>query len=231
MTHANLATILGEPKSDIISTLHSLHSVLDVPEEETRPICLLHPSFRDFLLNPARCLNQTFLVDARATHHHLLNCCLRLMKNHLRRNMCNLERPGIRAHDLAKADVDKFIPLPIQYACRYWIHHLQQSNIEPTEHLGIIDFFQTQFLFWLESLALISRLSDGIIMVRLLEAMLAVGGPYLLNATPILINRRGAMLLDVVPYFLGLQKNGDRNFPMMLPRLYISYYTMRSDFY
>lgn len=231
MTHANLATILGEPKSDIISTLHSLHSVLDVPEEETRPICLLHPSFRDFLLNPARCLNQTFLVDARATHHHLLNCCLRLMKNHLRQNMCNLERPGIRAHDLAKADVDKFIPLPIQYACRYWIHHLQQSNIEPTEHLGIIDFFQTQFLFWLESLALISRLSDGIIMVRLLEAMLAVGGPYLLNATPILINRRGAMLLDVVPYFLGLQKNGDRNFPMMLPRLYISYYTMRSDFY
>ena len=230
MTHASLATILGEPKSDIISTLHSLHSVLDVPEEETRPIRLLHPTFRDFLLNPARCLNQTFLVDARATHHHLLDCCLRLMKNHLRRNMCNLKRPGIRAHDLAKADVDKFIPLPIQYASRYWIHHLQQSNVDPIEHSGIMDFFQTRFLFWLEGLALISRLSDGIIMVRLLEAMLAVSDPYLLNATPILINRRGAMLLDVVPYFLGLRKNGDRNFPMMLPYLYISYCTMRSDF-
>ncbi|KAL5327994.1 hypothetical protein ACEPPN_005700 [Leptodophora sp. 'Broadleaf-Isolate-01'] len=174
MTHASLATILGEPKSDIISTLHSLHSVLDVPEEKTRPIRLLHPSFRDFLLNPARCLNQTFLVDARATHHHLLDCCLRLMKSHLRRNMCNLKRPGIRAHDLAKADVDNFIPLPVQYACRYWIHHLQQSNVDPTEHSGIMDFFQTRFLFWLEGLALISRLSDGIVMVRLLEAMLAV---------------------------------------------------------
>ncbi len=144
--------------------------------------------------------------------------------------MCNLERPRIRTHDLAKADVDKFIPLPIQYACRYWIHHLQQSNVDPTEHPGIIDFFQTRFLFWLESLALISQLSDGIIMVRLLEVMLAVGGPYLLNATPILINRRGAMLPDIIPYFLGLQKNGDRKFPMMLPRLYISYCTMRSDF-
>jgi hypothetical protein len=230
MTYTDLATILGEPKSDIISTLHSLHSVLDVPQEETRPIRLLYPSFRDFLLNPARCLNQIFLVDARATHCHLLNYYLRLMKNHLRRNMCNLERPGIRAHDLAKADVDKFIPLPIQYACRYWIHHLQQSNVDPIKHLGIIDFFQTRFLFWLESLALISRLSDGIIIVRLLEAMLAIGGPYLLHATPILINRRGAMLPDVVLYFLGLQKNGDRNFPMILPCLYILYYTMRSDF-
>ncbi|KAH8598490.1 WD40-repeat-containing domain protein [Bisporella sp. PMI_857] len=172
MTHTSLATLLGEPKSDIISTLHSLHSVLDIPEE-TRPIRLLHPSFRDFLLNPARCLNQSFLVDARATHHHLLDCCLRLMKNHLRRNMCNLKRPGIRAHDLAKADVGKFIPLPVQYACRYWIHHLQQSDVDPTEHSGIMDFFQTRFLFWLEGLALISRLSDGIIMVRLLEVMLA----------------------------------------------------------
>jgi hypothetical protein len=57
MTHADLAIILREPKSDIISTLHSLHSVLDVPQEETRPICLLYLSFRDFLLNPARCLN------------------------------------------------------------------------------------------------------------------------------------------------------------------------------
>ena len=152
------------------------------------------------------------------------------MKNHLRRNMCNLERPGIRAHDLAKADVDKFIPLPIQYACRYWIHHLQQSNVDPTEHPGIIDFFKTRFLFWLESLALISRLSDGIIMIRLLEAMLVVGGPYLLNAMPILINRRGVMLPDVVPCFLGLRENGDRNLPIMLPHLYISYCTMRSDF-
>jgi WD40 repeat protein len=177
MPLADLATILGEPKSDIISTLHSLHSVLDVPEEETRPIRLLHPSFRDFLLNPARCLNQTFSVDARATHHHLLNCCLRLMKNHLRRNMCNLERPGKRAHDLAKADVDKCIPFPVQYACRYWIHHLQQSKVDPAEHPDIKDFFQARFLFWLESLALIRRLSDGVIMVRLLEAMLTVASP------------------------------------------------------
>jgi hypothetical protein len=45
ITHANLATILGEPKSDIILTLHSLYLILDIPEEETKPIRLLHPSF------------------------------------------------------------------------------------------------------------------------------------------------------------------------------------------
>jgi hypothetical protein len=53
---------------------------------------------------------------------------------------------------------------------------------------------------------------------------------YLLNVTPVSINRREAMLRDAVPWFLGLRENGDGNFPMMLPRLYVSYCTMRHDF-
>ena len=144
--------------------------------------------------------------------------------------MCNLQRPGIRVRDVPKSDIDENIPLPVQYACRYWIHHLQRSNVDPREHPGILDFFQTRFLFWLETLALINRLSDGVIMVRLLEGMLGVSNLDLLNVMPVLINQRGAMLPDVVLYFLGLRQNGDRNLPVMPPRLYILYCTMRTDF-
>ena len=174
MSPANLAMILTEPKEKINAMLNCLHSVLDVPEQENRLIRLLHPSFRDFLLDPARCLNSTFSVDAEDAHGYLFSCCLQLMSCHLRRNMCNLQRPGMRVRDVPKSDIDESIPLPVQYACRYWIHHLQRSNVDPREHPGILEFFQTRFLFWLETLALISRLSDGVIMVRLLEGMLGV---------------------------------------------------------
>jgi hypothetical protein len=188
MSPAGLAMILEEPKAKIISMLNCLHSVLDVPERENRLIRLLHPSFRDFLLDPERCSNNTFLIDAKDTHRHLFDCCLRIMSKHLRRNMCNLQRPGTRASDVPKSDVDKSIPLSVQYACRYWIHHLQQSNVDPRDHPGIRHFFQTQFLFWLETLALIHRLSDGITMFKILEAMSTVSNDYRLNAMPVLTN-------------------------------------------
>ena len=94
--------------------------------------------------------------------------------------MCNLQQSGTRARDVPKSDVDKSIPLPVQYACRYWIHHLQQSNVDSREHPGIMNFFRTQFLFWLETLVLVGWLSDDIIIVRLLEVMLAVDSSYLL---------------------------------------------------
>ncbi|KAI8633878.1 putative WD-repeat protein [Xylariaceae sp. FL1651] len=173
MTFAGLAILLSEPGDDIIRMLQSLHSVLDIPEEETSPVRLLHPSFRDFLLDPVRCDSQRFSVNAKATHRLLFNNCLRLMKEHLRRNMCKLTHPGFRARDVSKADVDKCIPLPVQYACRHFVHHLQQSDVDVNEHPDIVDFFNTQLLYWLEALSLLNQLSEGITMIRLLETMLS----------------------------------------------------------
>ncbi|RJE17775.1 NACHT domain protein, partial [Aspergillus sclerotialis] len=178
MRPPDLAVVVEEPTDVVLSTLHRLHSLLDV-RGENRPIRLLHPSLRDFLLDPARCQNKTFLVDAQAVHFRLFNCCLRLMKNHLRRNICRIERPGTRACDIPKSTVEKYISLPLQYACRYWIYHLQQSGIDPNDSLGIMDFFQTRFIHWLETLALIGRLSEGITMIRWLEAKLAVSSTAL----------------------------------------------------
>lgn len=115
----NLAMMLTELKEKIIATLNCLHSILDVPEQENRLIRLLYPSFRDFLLDPTRYLNSTFSINTKDAHRHLFDCCLRIMSIYLRRNMCNLQRPDTRVSDIPKSDVDKSIPLPIQYACRY----------------------------------------------------------------------------------------------------------------
>jgi hypothetical protein len=83
MLPANLAMMLDESEAKIISTLNCLHLVLDVPEQENKLVRVSHPSFCDFLLDSERCLDHMFLIDAKVTHCHLFDCCLRIMLIHL----------------------------------------------------------------------------------------------------------------------------------------------------
>jgi hypothetical protein len=99
--------------------LNYLNSVLDVPEQADKPVRILHPSFRDFLLDSERCLDHIFLINAKVTHCYLFDCYLRIMLIHLQRNMCSLQQLGTWASQISKLDVNKNIPLFVQYACRY----------------------------------------------------------------------------------------------------------------
>jgi hypothetical protein len=171
---SSLAQLLDRSKEEINRTLNRLHSVLDVPKSESGFIRLLHPSFRDFLLDPQRCRNPTFLVNQNQAHYNLFKACLRVMSNHLRRDMCGLRLLGARATKVNASEVGKCIPLHVQYACRYWVQHLQQSNFGPSDHIDIYTFLQTHFLFWLEALALMGCMSEGIFLVTMLDTMFTV---------------------------------------------------------
>jgi hypothetical protein len=142
---ASLAQLLDRSKEEINRTLNRLHSVLDVPKSEGGFIRLLHPSFRDFLLNSQRCRNPIFLVNQNQAHYNLFKACLRVMSNHLRRDMCSLRLPGARATKVNASEVDKCIPLHVQYACRYWVQHLRQSDFNPSDHIDIYTFLQKKF--------------------------------------------------------------------------------------
>jgi hypothetical protein len=190
LSPASLAMLLDQSKETIVSPLGRLQSLLDAPEEEGRLIRLLHPSFREFLLDSQRCSNTTFYIDAKEAHRHLFECCLRVMSSCLRQDMCDLRRPGTRFGDVLRSDVDSKVPFAVQYACRYWVFHLEQGNVDPREHRGIAEFFKARFLFWLETLALIGRLADGIAMLQLLETRLPVRMPD--------------------PYFISQQLTGGR---------------------
>ncbi|KAK3304826.1 uncharacterized protein B0T15DRAFT_537707 [Chaetomium strumarium] len=172
LSPASLAMLLDQSKEAIALLLGTFHSLLDVPEEEDRLIRLLHPSFREFLLDSQRCSNTTFCIDATEAHQYLFECCLRVMSSCLRQDMCDLRRPGTRVTDVLRSEVNKNIPFAVQYACRYWVYHLERSEVDPQEHRGIAEFFEARFLFWLETLALIGRLADGIAMLQLLETRL-----------------------------------------------------------
>ncbi|KAK4243004.1 hypothetical protein C7999DRAFT_36676 [Corynascus novoguineensis] len=51
LSPASLAMLLDQSKGTVALPLGNIHSLLDVTEEEDRLIRLLHPSFREFLLD------------------------------------------------------------------------------------------------------------------------------------------------------------------------------------
>jgi hypothetical protein len=170
-----LAKLIAVSSTQMDGTLEPLYSVLDIPQDKASPVQLFHLSFRDFLLNKERCPDQ-FWIDEKMAHSHLFVRCIKLLleHQHLRKDMCNLRWPGALASEVEKSKVEQYLPLDIQYACRYWVYHLQRSNIDLYDESQVHIFLQKHFLHWLEALSLMGNLSDGIGMVRTLESILTV---------------------------------------------------------
>jgi hypothetical protein len=61
---------------EISVTLRPLHSILRVPNSLNSSVRLLHPSFRDFLLDKQRCRDQHFWVDEKEAHRVLAESSL-----------------------------------------------------------------------------------------------------------------------------------------------------------
>jgi hypothetical protein len=157
---ASLAELLRKDVAKLRRTLANLHSVLDVPDADSGAIRLLHPSFRDFLLSPSRCSNPQFRIDERTVHAEMHKHCLKVMLKHLRRD--------------SRTKVDKHIPAHVQYACRFWVYHCQRSDVDTGSCCDIKAFLHKHFLHWLESLALLGRISEAVAIVHALESMFPV---------------------------------------------------------
>jgi hypothetical protein len=179
-----IARLLAVRKHTVDLRLRHLHSVLLVSENQESPIRLLHPSFRDFLLDKQRCCNPQFWVDENKTHDALAKSCLELMSKSLRRVMCSLRLPGVLVAEVEKSKIEEYIPLDVQYACRYWIYHLQRGNSDICDNGQVHIFLKEHFLHWLEALSLMRNMSDGVIMVRTLESMLTVSGSIKSHYSP-----------------------------------------------
>lgn len=178
MSVLDLGEIIALPENRIRRVIDPLHSVLDVPSAKRvgKLIRLIHPSFRDFLLNPDRHHSEVFSLDTQKAHANLFVGCMRLMAGTLRRNICRFRKPGTRTLDVPKSEVDKKISRPLQYACRYWIHHLQQSHLNPLNFFEaeLTIFFRKKFLFWVEAMSWIGRLAEAISMLTELSQMIPV---------------------------------------------------------
>jgi len=170
----SLSRLLCVPRKDIDQTLEDLHSVLDVPKDQTRPLRLHHPSFRDFLLNNDRCKDLNFWVDEKQAHQRLADSCIRLMSTYLKQDICCIESPGRLATDVESSRVEQYLPPEVQYACLYWVEHIQKSGSQLQDNNKVHRFLQEHLLHWLEALGWIRKVSEGIHAIASLESIVTV---------------------------------------------------------
>ena len=70
--------------------------------------------------------------------------------------------------DINIRDIEKCLPADIQYSCRYWVHHLEQSGRHISDEDAVDAFLREHFLHWLEALSLIGKISDCIRLIDIL---------------------------------------------------------------
>jgi len=186
---SSLARLLGISKEDVNGSLHYLHSVLSVPSDPNSPVRLLHLSFREFLVDPSKKDKSGFWfwVDEKKTHGMITTRCLELLSTCLKENVCSLEFSGILRRDINIRDIDECLPADIQYSCRYWVHHLEQSGRHIFEGDVVDTFLREHFLHWLEALSLIGKISDCISLIDTLRSLADVSYSASHTTFPILI--------------------------------------------
>ena len=153
--------------TSIFGALRPLHSLFLVPDSIEDPILTFHKSFSDFLTDPERCTDERFFIEPATHHAEILFSCLDLMKERLKRNICNLDDHAVlsQVKDLSACRKDN-IGDALEYACRFWTKHLlgipsNSSHVEEVQK-AINKFFTTHLLFWIEALALTGNFDVGV---------------------------------------------------------------------
>ncbi|KAJ6050600.1 WD40 repeat-like protein [Penicillium canescens] len=163
-----LSLFLGIGADQISNRLDSFRSVLSIPDDRDRPLRILHLSFRDFLVQP----RTKFYVDEPRKHKDIAKSCLKTMRSRLQKDICNLASPGTRRGDIDPQHIRQYLPPELQYSCRYWIHHLDQSQALSSEMEDVRIFLQKHFLHWVEAMSLLGLISEAVGMLDLLHTTL-----------------------------------------------------------
>jgi hypothetical protein len=163
LSRKELSKLLRIPTSAIRTTLRHLHSIILVPDDETKEIRVFHKSFPDFLQSPQRCTIPRFYVDSETHNGEMALRCLELVGK-LKRNPCSLPSFTMNrdVSDLPQLLENK-LGGTMRYACSYWARHLKLS---PTsgDHVRQVITSATGVLKgappWIEVMSLENRLEE-----------------------------------------------------------------------
>jgi hypothetical protein len=136
---------------------------------DTSPLRLHHPSFRDFLLDNKRCEDPNFRVDEKQAHQSLADSCIRLMSISLKQDICGVNAPGMLVAEVERSQVERSLPSEVQYACLYWIQHVEKSGTQLCDNSQVDRFLQEHLLHWLEALGWMEKVSEGVHAITALE--------------------------------------------------------------
>lgn len=174
---SDLSALLKLSPKTVNLRLRSFSSVLHLPRQVNVPVRLLHLSFAEFL-SSEEIQDQPFYINPTATHAMLLSKCLELLSQPspvgLSEDMCHLSHPGQSRQSLASANIRERLSPAVQYACRYWTYHAQNSKTQILDGGQVHEFLCKHFLHWLEALSLLGCVHDAAVYIKTLQTLLPV---------------------------------------------------------
>jgi hypothetical protein len=175
----SLERLLGLGAGRVREILLHLHAILIVPQYDSHVIRLLHPSFPDFITNPERCSITKYVVKLDEQQTLLAESCLEVMKG-LHRDICQIKNPSLLNSEITDlpAQIGKYIPAHIQYACRHWAHHVSKSMMSYRLLDLLKDFCEQHLLHWIEVCSLLGELRGVLLSVaEVLPTLLVIFYP------------------------------------------------------
>ncbi len=85
-----------------------------------------------------------------------------------------MHAPGSQASQVESNRLQRFLPPEVQYACLYWVQHLQRSSSQVHDSKEAHQFLQAHLLHWLEALGWMGKASEGIQAILALEVYIPV---------------------------------------------------------
>ena len=167
---SGIAELMGLEIRDVLPFLTSIQSLLILDEDPTEPVKVFHKSFPDFVTDPSRCTDTRFHISPENLHLQLVTNCLRVMNDHLERNLLLLPDYALNSevNDL-EMKVNNHISAALQYACQCWYHHLTKTTGDVTDvisHLRV--FLEEKFLAWLEVVSVLGATRGAVSALELL---------------------------------------------------------------
>ncbi|KAF8602950.1 WD40 repeat-like protein [Ceratobasidium sp. AG-I] len=143
-----------------------LGSVLYEDRKNGDAVRVYHPSFADYITNPAR--SKEFHVTAESINTTLAECCMSIMMRELRFNICGLGTSHLLNRDIPNLSsrARSAIAAHLEYSCVHWSSHLSLTSKDAlNSQLGKF-LMGPVLLFWIEALSLLARLNVALSSLR-----------------------------------------------------------------
>ncbi|KAK6333780.1 hypothetical protein TWF730_003963 [Orbilia blumenaviensis] len=134
-------------------------------------IYFIHQSAKEFLEQQAG-LQASAIPESLPTYHdRIWRNCLRLFREDLHQDICNLKHPGFFIKDLS-SDQRSLIS-HLEYACCCWGTHFMASGQAGADEANTLleEFLENDLLYWIEVLSLLRRVPDGINQIACLHRL------------------------------------------------------------
>jgi len=159
-----LTELLGLDEDELQESLQRLHAVVHVPDDADQPgLRTLHASFGDYLFARNR-------IAPSLGNEMLARGSLRVMSQQLHFNVSNIRS----SYEPNPEEKPSSITHSLEYACIQWIYHVIDFAVPAWLDDEIDKLFCPQFLFWLEVMIVLGRISRAAAMLQLATSTVTV---------------------------------------------------------